>query len=106
VTDARRGQKITTKNDNDKIGAIDMLGLDNPIHILFLLMLLLLVFGAKRLPEIGRSLGTGMRGFKDSLVGEPGRNAGAQPELTQAPQNGAVAADHAAKVTRAPESRA
>jgi sec-independent protein translocase protein TatA len=47
-----------------------MLGLDNPIHIAFLLILLLLVFGAKRLPEIGRSLGAGMRGFKDSLTGE------------------------------------
>ena len=47
-----------------------MLGLDNPIHILFLLVLLLLVFGAKRLPELGRSLGSGMRGFKDSLSGE------------------------------------
>jgi sec-independent protein translocase protein TatA len=45
------------------------MGLDNPIHILFLLILLLLVFGAKRLPEMGRSLGTGMRGFKDSLNG-------------------------------------
>jgi sec-independent protein translocase protein TatA len=83
-----------------------MLGLENPIHILFLLMLLLLVFGAKRLPELGRSLGTGMRGFKDSLTGEPGHDAGAQPELTQAPQNGAVAADQAANATRAPESRA
>ncbi|HEX5851840.1 MAG TPA: twin-arginine translocase TatA/TatE family subunit [Solirubrobacteraceae bacterium] len=46
------------------------MGLDNPIHIAFLLILLLLVFGAKRLPEMGRSLGTGMRGFKDSLSGE------------------------------------
>jgi sec-independent protein translocase protein TatA len=46
------------------------MGLDNPIHIAFLLILLLLVFGAKRLPEMGRSLGTGMRGFKDSLNGE------------------------------------
>ena len=46
-----------------------MVGLDNPIHILFLLILLLLVFGAKRLPEMGRSLGTGMRGFRDSLNG-------------------------------------
>ena len=46
------------------------MGLDNPIHIAFLLVLLLLVFGAKRLPEIGRSLGGGMRGFKDSLSGE------------------------------------
>jgi sec-independent protein translocase protein TatA len=45
------------------------MGLDNPIHILFLLILLLLVFGAKRLPEMGRSLGSGMRGFKDSLNG-------------------------------------
>ena len=45
------------------------MGLDNPIHILFLLILLLLVFGAKRLPEMGRSLGSGMRGFKDSLSG-------------------------------------
>jgi len=46
------------------------MGLDNPLHILFLLILLLLVFGAKRLPEMGRSLGSGMRGFKDSLSGE------------------------------------
>jgi sec-independent protein translocase protein TatA len=46
------------------------MGLDNPIHIAFLLILLLLVFGAKRLPEMGRSLGSGMRGFKDTLSGE------------------------------------
>jgi sec-independent protein translocase protein TatA len=51
------------------------MGLDNPIHILFLLILLLLVFGAKRLPEMGRSLGSGMRGFKDSLNGEGGHRA-------------------------------
>jgi len=51
-----------------------MLGLDNPIHILFLLILLLLVFGAKRLPEMGRSLGSGMRGFKESLSGEDVRS--------------------------------
>jgi sec-independent protein translocase protein TatA len=47
------------------------MGLDNPIHILFLLVLALLVFGAKRLPEMGRSLGEGMRGFKDSLNAQP-----------------------------------
>jgi len=45
------------------------MGLDNPLHIAFLLILLLLVFGAKRLPEMGRSLGAGMRGFKDALGG-------------------------------------
>jgi sec-independent protein translocase protein TatA len=47
-----------------------MFGLDNPIHIAFLVVILLLVFGAKRLPEIGRSLGSGMREFKDSISGE------------------------------------
>ncbi len=47
-----------------------MLGLDNPIHIAFVFVLLLLVFGAKRLPELGRSLGAGMRGFKESITGQ------------------------------------
>ncbi len=46
------------------------MGLDNPLHIAFLVVILLLVFGAKRLPEIGRSLGSGMREFKDSVTGE------------------------------------
>ena len=64
------------------------MGLDNPTHIAFLLILLLLVFGAKRLPEIGRSLGSGMRGFKDSLSG-----AVSQPELPSATDVGAPTAD-------------
>jgi sec-independent protein translocase protein TatA len=46
------------------------MGLDNPIHLAFLLAILLMVFGAKRLPELGRSLGSGMRGFKESISGE------------------------------------
>ena len=61
------------------------MGLDNPIHIAFLLILLLLVFGAKRLPEMGRSLGDGMRGFKDALGGEGSQTASQpmpQPALT------------------------
>jgi sec-independent protein translocase protein TatA len=48
-----------------------MLGMDNPMHIAFLFVLLLLVFGAKRLPELGRSLGSGLRGFKESISGDP-----------------------------------
>ena len=48
-----------------------MMGLDNPIHIAFLLIVMLLVFGAKRLPEMGRSLGSGMRGFRDALAAAP-----------------------------------
>ena len=46
------------------------MGLDNPLHIAFLLLIVLLVFGAKRLPEMGRSLGSGLRGFRDSLSGD------------------------------------
>ncbi len=62
------------------------MGLDNPIHIAFLLILLLLVFGAKRLPEMGRSLGDGMRGFKDALSGEAAHVAVAQPVAQPAAQ--------------------
>jgi sec-independent protein translocase protein TatA len=61
-----------------------MLGLDNPVHLIFLLALLLLVFGAKRLPEMGRSLGSGMRGFKDSLSGESGQSAALEQALPAA----------------------
>ena len=41
-----------------------------PWEIILLLLLALLLFGAKRLPEMGRSLGKGMREFKDSLTGK------------------------------------
>ena len=46
------------------------MGLDNPIHLALLLVIVLLVFGAKRLPEMGRSLGSGLRGFKEAISGE------------------------------------
>ncbi|HWX95772.1 MAG TPA: twin-arginine translocase TatA/TatE family subunit [Solirubrobacteraceae bacterium] len=56
------------------------MGLDNPIHLAFLLVVLLLVFGARRLPEMGRSLGSGMRGFKDALSGESAAPSLAAPD--------------------------
>ena len=43
-----------------------------------LLLVLLLIFGPKRLPEMGRSLGKGMREFKDSVTGKDN-----EPELQQ-----------------------
>ena len=46
-----------------------MVGLDNPLHIALVLIVVLMVFGAKRLPEMGKSMGAGLRGFKDSLQG-------------------------------------
>ncbi len=45
------------------------MGLENPIHLVLILLVVLLVFGAKRLPEMGRSLGDGMRGFKEAISG-------------------------------------
>jgi sec-independent protein translocase protein TatA len=39
-------------------------------EILLVLLLVLLVFGPKRLPEMGRSLGRGFREFKDSITGQ------------------------------------
>ena len=48
-------------------------------EIILLLLLALLLFGAKRLPEIGRSLGTGMREFKDSVTGNEARRPARAP---------------------------
>jgi sec-independent protein translocase protein TatA len=50
-------------------------------EIILLLLVALLLFGAKRLPEIGRSLGSGMREFKDSVTG----NTPNHTETTQLP---------------------
>jgi len=77
------------------------MGLDNPLHILLLLLVVLLVFGAKRLPEIGRSLGEGMRGFKDSLSATTADTlapAPPAPPVATAP----VAAPEVVPVTAAP----
>jgi sec-independent protein translocase protein TatA len=41
-----------------------------PWELAILLIVVLLVFGPKRLPEMGRSLGKGMREFKDSITGK------------------------------------
>jgi sec-independent protein translocase protein TatA len=41
-----------------------------PTHLLFILVVALLVLGQKRLPEVGRSLGRGLRDFRSALSGE------------------------------------
>ena len=43
-----------------------------PLEIGIVLLIVLVIFGPKRLPQLGRSLGSGMREFKDSISG-PGR---------------------------------
>jgi sec-independent protein translocase protein TatA len=41
-----------------------------PTHLLFILVVALLVLGPKRLPEVGRSLGRGLRDFRNALSGD------------------------------------
>jgi sec-independent protein translocase protein TatA len=41
-----------------------------PLEIIIILVIVLLIFGPKRLPDLGRSLGSGMREFKDSVTGK------------------------------------
>jgi sec-independent protein translocase protein TatA len=45
-------------------------GLFQPMHLLVLLGLALLLFGPKKIPELGKSLGEGIRGFKSSMKDE------------------------------------
>jgi sec-independent protein translocase protein TatA len=71
-----------------------VIGLENPIHILFLLAILLLLFGAKRLPEMGRSLGSGIRGFRETISGQ------APVELTAPAGDPAAAVEEPAATTQ------
>ncbi len=51
-----------------------------PEWIIVLVVILLFVFGAKRLPEIGSSLGKGLRTFKSAVTGEDEKREQSQPE--------------------------
>lgn len=53
--------------------------------VIVVLVILLLFFGPKRLPTLGRSLGSGLREFKDSIAGhDKAEDDEQRPELTQA----------------------
>ena len=45
-----------------------------PTHLLVLALVVFVLFGAKRLPELGKGLGEGLKGFKDGI-----KNAGSEP---------------------------
>jgi sec-independent protein translocase protein TatA len=58
-----------------------------PIELVIVLIVVLVIFGPKRLPDLGRSLGRGMREFKDSVTGKdkdelPEAEADAKPQPT------------------------
>ena len=47
-------------------------GLESPVHLLMLLVIILLLFGAKRIPDLARSLGKGAREFREGISGAAG----------------------------------
>ena len=49
-------------------------GLFQPMHLLLILGIAVLVFGPKRLPELGRGLGESIRGFKDAMNDQHGED--------------------------------
>jgi sec-independent protein translocase protein TatA len=61
-----------------------------PLELVIILVVVLVIFGPKRLPDLGRSLGRGMREFKDSVTGkdddklEIPENGSEKPEPTAA----------------------
>ncbi len=61
------------------------MGIENPVHLLFLAAVALLVLGPKRLPEVARSLGKGIREFRDAMNAGAG-DASPKPEHPPAAQ--------------------
>ncbi len=52
-----------------------MEGLFQPMHLIVILFIALLVFGPKKLPELGKGLGDGIRAFKKGLNDDPNTEA-------------------------------
>jgi sec-independent protein translocase protein TatA len=60
-------------------------GLFQPMHLLLILGIALLFFGPKRLPELGKGLGTSIRDFRDAMSGQkPEDKANSQLEAPKA----------------------
>jgi sec-independent protein translocase protein TatA len=57
-----------------------------PLELILVLAIVLLIFGPKRLPGLGRSLGAGMREFKDSITGKSREDDEAESPTPQLPR--------------------
>ena len=77
-----------------------------PLEIGLVIVVLLLIFGPKRLPRLGKQLGTEMREFKDSITGKDKHDDDReQPALTQAQSSAPAAATPPSQPADAPEQR-
>lgn len=54
-----------------------------PLELVIILVIVLLLFGAGRIPEIGASLGKGIRSFKRGITGEEDKKAAEKPAATE-----------------------
>ena len=54
-------------------------GLFQPMHLVVIFFIALLVFGPKKLPELGKGLAEGIRGFKDGMKEQPPAQASTDP---------------------------
>jgi len=70
-----------------------------PLEIGIVLLIVLIIFGPKRLPGLGRSLGSGMREFKDSVTGKDG-DADAKSEIDAPVSETGSGDETAAEATR------
>jgi sec-independent protein translocase protein TatA len=77
-----------------------------PLEIIVVLVIVLIIFGPKRLPDLGRSLGRGMREFKDSVTGKDKGDDEDRPELSKAEAAGDEPASEADKVPAKPSADA
>ncbi|MEX2193826.1 MAG: twin-arginine translocase TatA/TatE family subunit [Thermoleophilaceae bacterium] len=69
-----------------------------PLEIVIVLVIVLIIFGPKRLPDLGRSLGRGMREFKDSVTGKDSDDEDEdRPELTKAESDEQASAERREK---------
>jgi sec-independent protein translocase protein TatA len=55
------------------------MGLENPVHLIFIAAVALVVLGPKRLPEIARALGNGIREFRESVSQDPAQHVPPPP---------------------------
>jgi TatA/E family protein of Tat protein translocase len=51
------------------------MGIENPVHLLFIAAVALIVLGPKRLPEVARALGHGIREFREAINQPPSPHA-------------------------------
>lgn len=58
---------------------------DSPMHLLIVAIVILVLFGGRKIPELMRGLGEGVRGFKEGMSGNPSQPPAQPPAQVSAP---------------------